>query len=181
MWCSTCFNTGPKLSIIFINDICIILLSLNFRLLADDTNICCSGYDINDTCKKLMVNYAVSEWFCVDKLSLNLEKTHFMLYKNCKKPVIKINGNIVERMKVTKLLGIYINERLSWKDQISYISNKLSKSIGILQKVSSVINKENLKNAHSTLILPYLTYCVIAWATHMVHILYLFLLKSKNS
>ena len=62
-----------------------------------------------------------NEWVCVYKLFLNLEKTHFILFTNCKSlknPVIKINDNVIERLKVTKILGIYINENLSWMDHI---------------------------------------------------------------
>ena len=91
----------------------------------------------------------VNEWFCVNKFSLNLEKTHFILFTNCKSvkiPVIKINDNVIERVIVTKNLGIYINENLSWMDHISYISNKLSKSIAILHCVNSIINMDALRN-----------------------------------
>ena len=69
----------------------------------------------------------------------------------------------MQRVKVTKFLGIYINESLSWKDLISYIGSKLSKSIAIPYCVSSVINKENPMNLQCTLILPHVTYCVMVW------------------
>ena len=91
----------------------------------------------------------VNEWFCVNKLFLNLEKTHFILFTNCKSvknPVIKINDKIIERVKATKFVGIYINEKLSWMDHISYIRNKLSKGIAILYHVGSIINMDALKN-----------------------------------
>ena len=103
----------------------------------------------------------VNEWFCVDKLSLNLEKKHFILFTNCKSvknPVIKINDNVIERVKGKKNLGIDINENLSWMDHTSYINNKLSKGIAILYHASSIINMDALRNLYCTLILPYLSY-----------------------
>ena len=84
----------------------------------------------------------VDEWFCVNKLSLYLEKTHFILFTNCKSvknPVVRINDNVIERVKCKFFWGIYINENLSWMDHISYIGNKLSRSIAILYRVSSII------------------------------------------
>ena len=53
-----------------------------------------------------------NEWFSVNKLSINLEETHFNLFTNCKSvknPIIKINDNVIERVKVTTFWGIYIN------------------------------------------------------------------------
>ena len=112
---------GPKLIIIYINEICNISPTLKFTLFADYTNIFYSGNNIN-MCKSISRELnIVNEWFCVNKLSLNLEKTHFILFTNCKSvknPVIKINDNVIERVKVTKFLGIYINENLSWMDHI---------------------------------------------------------------
>ena len=133
----------------------------------------------------------VNEWFCVNKLSLNLEKTHFVLSTNCKsvknQKIVKDvqcyelfggialknhafsfhfffnKDKVIARVKATKFLGIHINENLSWMDHISYISNKLSKSIAILYCVSSIINIDALKNLYCTLILPYLSYCAMVW------------------
>ena len=88
-----------------------------------------------------------------------------MLYKLhiMQKFFIKINDDVFQRVKDTTFFGIYINECFSWKDHISSIGCKLSKSIAILYCVSSVINKENLRSLHSILILPYLAYCVMVW------------------
>ena len=97
----------------------------------------------------------VNEWYCANKLSLNVEKTHLILFTNCKSvknPMIKINDNVTDRVKDTKFLGIYINESLSWKDHISYINNKLSKCIAILYHISSIINMDALRNPYCTLI-----------------------------
>ena len=76
--------------------------------------------------------------------------------------------------------SIYINDSLSWKDHISYIGSKLSKSNAILSHASSVINKGNLGNLYCTQILPYLKYCVIVWGhTYGTHLLPLFLKQKK--
>ena len=145
---------GPKLVIIYINEICNISTTLKFTLFADDTNIFYSGYNINNMCKSISREVSiVNEWLCVNKLSIK----KFLYCKSVTNPVAKIKDNITERVKVTKLLGIYINENLSWKDHISYISNKLSKSITILYHVSCIINTDALRNLYCTLILPYLS------------------------
>ena len=56
-----------------------------------------------------------------------------------------------KRMKVTHLhftilLGIYISERLTWKDHISYVGRKFSKIIANFICIISVINTEIIRN-----------------------------------
>ena len=74
---------GPKLFILYINDLCNISTVLKFILLADDTNIFCPGKDqtqlsktINTELRKLHI------WFSVNRLSLNIAKTNYMLFGN---------------------------------------------------------------------------------------------------
>ena len=92
------------------------------------TQIFFSGNNINNMCKSIKTELCIiNEWFSVNKPSVNLEKTHFILFANCKSvknPVIKINDNVIERVKVTKLLRIYINENLSWMDHILVTSDQ---------------------------------------------------------
>ena len=44
---------------------------------------------------------------------------------------IQIDSNVIERVKETALLGVILNEHLSWKPHILNDSRKISKSIGI--------------------------------------------------
>ena len=87
---------GPKLFIQYINDICNVSPVLKFILFADDTNIFCSGSDIVQ--QSIIVSnelYKLSEWFAVNKLSLNLSKTNFMLFTNCRREQNVNNINIL--------------------------------------------------------------------------------------
>ena len=63
---------GPKLSILYINDICEVSNILQFVLFADDTNVFSSGDDLQlltDSIEQEMVN--LKKWFDENKLSLN--------------------------------------------------------------------------------------------------------------
>ena len=73
---------GPKLFILYINDICNVSPVLKFILFADDTDIFCSGSDtvqlsiiVSNELDKL------SEWFVVNKLSLNLSNQFHAIYQ----------------------------------------------------------------------------------------------------
>ena len=61
-------------------------------------------------------------WFRVNKLSLNVNKTNFIMFTNKKqlRPTVSIvlNGKNIEQVSHTKFLGVIIDENLTWREQI---------------------------------------------------------------
>ena len=65
----------------------------------------------------------ISDWFLANKLSLNVEKTKYMLfYKrtdqeniHSKLPPLQLSGNIIKRENSLKFLGVILDECLIWK------------------------------------------------------------------
>ena len=49
---------------------------------------------------------------------------------------IHIDGVDISRVTTTKFVGVIINETLTWDDHMKLIYTKISKSIGIIQRVS---------------------------------------------
>ena len=54
---------------------------------------------------------------------------------------ISINGIDFIGVHVTKYLGVYIDEKLTWKDHMFYISNKLSKKIAIIYRATPLLHQ----------------------------------------
>jgi len=161
---------GPLLFLLYVNDIVNVSTILKFVLFADDTTITYSHKNIdsqygiiNEELKK------VSNWFKVNKLSVNATKTNFMLLGTYQKTNCVHDGNIIlndiklERVKQTKFLGIQIDENLTWKNQIDNISKNISRGIGILYKLKHFVPEKILFSLYCTLILPYINYCILAW------------------
>ena len=127
---------GPKLFILYINDICNASTSLKFILFADDTNVFYSGVDIHIICECISRELdKLHVWLSVNKLSLNVDKTNFILFGNCKNidnVCISMTNRIITRVRAIKFLGVIIDEKLTWKDHISLVRSKLSKTVGIL-------------------------------------------------
>lgn len=76
---------GPKLFILYINDICKVSDILKLVVFADDTNILYSGNELqqlSEGAKKEMVK--LKPWFDTNKLLLNLKKTNSMVFGNRK-------------------------------------------------------------------------------------------------
>ena len=151
---------GPKLFILYINDLCNISRLVKYILFADDTNLFCADKNINQlvtTVSTILDKLCI--WFAVNKLSLNVSKTNYMLFGNLNAQFdITINGISISRVHVAKFIGILIDEKLNWKDHIANVKSKLSKSTAILYKCSHVIDSQSMHILYSSLFLPYISY-----------------------
>lgn len=162
---------GPLLFIIFLNDIVYSSKSLSFFIYADDTNAIMSNHDLD--CLISSVNNELSNisiWFKVNKLSLNVNKTNYMIFKNRHSSRLYNNIHIcidgIELTKVsqTKFLGVIVDESLTWQNHNSYVTNIVSKYSGILFRLKHILPCSTLFSLYNTLVLPHLYYCNIIWA-----------------
>ena len=64
-----------------------------------------------------------------------------------------------------KYLGILIDSTLSWKDHITDLSKKLSRSIGILHKLRPFVNLKMMKNVYHALFYSHLVYGIQVWGS----------------
>ena len=162
---------GPLLFLLYINDLSTSSNILKFVLFADDTNIFFSGKDLCTISTILNTELEkISTWLEANILSLNLDKTKFMLFRTRKKQVsqtfnLYIDNHLIEQTKEIRLLGVILDEVLSWKSHISYIANKISKSVGIIYRSSFYLSKSSLRSLYYSMIYPYLYYCNIVWAS----------------
>lgn len=63
----------------------------------------------------------------------------------------------------TKFLGVILDNQLNWSEHIKYISNKISKAVGVIIKARKVFDTATLKTLYYSLIYPYLSYCIHIW------------------
>lgn len=57
-------------------------------------------------------------------------------------------------------LGVYIDQHLNWKDQITQVKNKVSKKPCILRHYVSI---HVFKHFYYTLVCPYSNYAAVVW------------------
>ena len=60
-------------------------------------------------------------------------------------PNLFIDDTDIKREIVTKFLGVFIDENITWKYHIDTICTKISKSIGIPYKAREFLGTRNLK------------------------------------
>ena len=110
----------------------------------------------------------LSTWFVANRLSLNLSKTNFMVFKPWQKKQsfefqVFINEQSILRVSETMFLGVFLDNNLTWKPHISLLASKLSKSRGIIHKSRFFLSTQSLHTLYNSMILPYLYYCNLAW------------------
>ena len=73
----------------------------------------------------------INEWFIANKLSLNLDKTNYILFKSHRKSPPKekldiiINNTPLTQVGSSRFLGVNIDQHLTWKDHINEITKKI--------------------------------------------------------
>ena len=179
---------GPLLFILYVNDIINTSTILNFVLFADDTTILYSHKDLDS--KIGMINnelQKVTDWFKANKLSINVDKTNFMIMGTPQKTFkfkndisVLLDGRCLSRVNKTKFLGIIIDENLSFKYHVEAISNTISRNIGILNKLKYFVPKRILKCIYCSIISPFLSYGILAWGnTHTIYLKRLLKLQKR--
>ena len=160
---------GPLLFLTYINDFVDTSTLFNFMLFADDTTII-SKIDakhvnlINKELDKLFL------WLELNKLSLNISKSKCMFFHQSQKsiiyPIITINGVEIEKVDNFNFLGLIINKNLKWNSHVNYIASRMSRSIGLFMILRHTLPTDILVLLYNSLILPHMTYCLLAWGDH---------------
>ena len=124
---------GPLLFLLYINDLPNISKRLKLFLFADDTNIYYVSNDLKNLEKKMNKELQkLYEWLCINRLTLNISKTNYIIFHAIKKPkvpvTILINKCSIEETKYGKYLGVLIDPQLSFKFHIAELSKKVSRS-----------------------------------------------------
>jgi Reverse transcriptase (RNA-dependent DNA polymerase) len=179
---------GPILFLCFINDLpnCTELLTLMF---ADDTAGLTSGPEIQPLIDKANLELQkLSMWFRANKMAVNVSKTKYMIFKpKSKKITIEkgmgvffnnndINGpqdpnkifeldriyldNPNQSERSFKLLGLYLDENLSFDIHCKNICNKLAQSSYIINRVKNVLPMKSLRTLYFALFHSHLLYCL---------------------
>jgi len=162
---------GPLLFLIYINDLAYVSDELYALLFADDTNLFSSHSDLDILVSKMNRELdKVNKWFQINKLSLNVKKTNFIIFAGKKKynkenVKIAINNTPINQVTHTCFLGVTIDDKLTWKKHIDLICKKIYKNIGIVRKIATLLSSKTYMILYYSLLYPYLAYCNIVWAS----------------
>ena len=160
---------GPLLFLVYINDIQNSSDLLGLFLFADDTTLLYSHKSLQ-TLEKVVNSELkkVCEWLTVNRLSLNIQKSNFVISHPPQKKIdreiaINVYDNntgqylSLDRKNYVKFLGVFIDSNLKWSHHINYVALKISRIVGIIARLRHFVPTQTLLMIYRSLILPYLT------------------------
>jgi hypothetical protein len=107
-----------------------------------------------------------------NRLSLNASKTEFILIgsshrlKNLtKQPNIKIDQDKIKQVHHSRLLGVEIDEKLSWNKHVENVAKKATSGIGAIRRIRDFVDRETLISIYNALVRPHFDYCSEVWNT----------------
>ena len=148
-------------------------------MFADDTYITTAHEDISTIECSLNIDLtAVHNWLKTNKLSCKTCKTSYMTIgsrqnlTNAKFMNLELDDRPIEHKPSTKLLGVHIDEMLTWDNQIKHISSKVSNGLRMLYLARKLTdNQETLKIITTHLSSPTLTIAMLYEVTAPKHVL----------
>ena len=161
---------GPLLFLIYINDMHKATKFCTLYHFADDTNLLYSNRNEKLLRKNVNIDLRlIFQWLCANRLSVNVEKTEFIIFKSQRKSLkerltLKLNGKTIFESKKLRYLGLIVDEKLTWKFHILELKKKLSQINGIVYKLKKLGTPvDTLKSIYFALFQSYLNYGLCVW------------------
>lgn len=183
---------GPTLFLIFIDGLCHLQLhNADITTFADDTVLIFHGSTWNEVKNNAELGLAkVMEWLNLNILSLNLDKTKYITFsiRNSTQPdnTFSIKAHScgypflsscscykLESTRLTKYLGLLIDQNLNWISQINLLTTRVIKLIYIFKNIRH-LGEPLVKSIYFALCQSILTYGIEAWGgakkSHLIKI-----------
>ena len=148
---------GPLLFNIYLNDLFLFLEETEVCNYADDTTNYTCGPNVENVLAKLENDaLVISEWFPNNRMKLNEDKCHLMIFGGKSNEVsVKIGEASVKESKEEKLLGIIFDQTLSFKQHVRALCKKASQKLHALARISCYMDTERLKQLMQAFVLSH--------------------------
>ena len=164
---------GPLLFIIYLNDFTSCLQFSKANLYADDTETTISSSDIGDLTRSFQTELDnISDWMRVNKLSINPDKTEFMVIGNPRRTnkfadlsPFFLGKNEISRVDKTKYLGVMVDDKLNWGNQFRSVKGKITSGLASLKMLKNIIPQSQLMHVYYALIESHLRYANVVWGS----------------
>jgi len=158
---------GPTLFNIFINDLLFTNIKCDIYNYADDNTLSFTGNNI-DTIRATLeedANLATS-WFTDNMMQANPTKFQIMFIGKRIKSVdhqLTLNQFTIKGSPSVSILGVEIDEHLTFTDHINTICSKTAKQINALYRIKNDIDNPSRKTIFNSFIASSLNYCSTIW------------------
>ena len=144
------------------------------RKFADDTNVSLASstlFELENVLNHELQNLNI--WLKVNKLSLGIAKTEFMITGSRQRLNVNVDGHInitindqlIKKVNETETLGMTIDQHLTWSKHVEEKSKTISSAIGALKRIRPFITIDVTNKIYKAIIQPHLDYCSIRSGT----------------
>ena len=144
----------------------------NILIYADDTSLYAVASTVRDL--NIMLNAelsTVNKWLKSNRLVLNVKKTNCMLICNKQRRYklrqdkldIYVDGTAIANVTKHNVLGVIIDNCLTFDEQVENICKKLSKYVYLLCHIKDCLTYEAKQTFYNSYILPCIDYCCTVW------------------
>ena len=158
---------GPCLFSLYTNDMPEAVASGNLYLYADDTTVYCIGSTVDEACN--LLNNALdklNKWCVTNSLTPHSSKREAMLLHRGSfigpHLLIAIGNVSVAWVCHSRLLGIAIDRKLTWKKHLTELKNNFVCKLNLLKKCP-FLNRKSLLDLYFKVILPSVAYGITIW------------------
>ena len=162
---------GPKLFLIYVNDMGNSIHNLDYFLYADEAVLFMSGSVKNDV--QLAVNRELKcfgDWCNVNALTVNTKKTKFLCFgtnsqiSKCADLTLRFATTNLDRVHIYKYLGITLDSHLNFKKHIMDCRKTSAHKVYMLSKVRRYIDQETSIHLYKSMIMPVIDYGDIVYS-----------------
>ncbi|MCG8113419.1 MAG: reverse transcriptase domain-containing protein [Candidatus Thiodiazotropha taylori] len=163
---------GPLLFLMFINDLPLYTNGVSTDMYADDTtlfDISTSKEAVQTNLQKALLNLDV--WCRHNGMVINSSKTKVMLITTSQKRSkldndtlqLKYKDVTLHMVSYDKILGVYVDNNLTWSYHINFVTKKVSSYLWLLSRIKEYLTIENRVKFYKSYIQPHLDFCNIIW------------------
>lgn len=156
---------GPLLYITYVNKIVHHVQSAVTTLYADDTTLLFGESNCN---LQSIISNSMStfqNWLSNNNLILNAQKSCLIQFLSCNKAPLDLTLSSfgIEESSSVKFLGLILDNKLSWNDQVSSLCSRLSKTNFALRTLCPILSRDLLIMVYYGCFFSVMAYGIEAW------------------
>jgi hypothetical protein len=162
---------GPLIFNIFLNDMFDFMSKACIYNYADDTTIVYTDSVLSKV--KEVLNQEVGvlvQWFNSNGMKANPDKFQTILFKPTNHPKdqaadfsISLGDTVISESNIVKLLGVFIDNDLSFNEHVDRICKKSGKQLNALKRISRYLSATDKNLIYESFIMSNLNYCAPVW------------------
>lgn len=157
---------GPTIFNVFLNDLFIVMDGTDIYNYADDNTISFSGTSVEEVIENLNESGTrVTEWFEGNYMKANPDKYQAIIFGKRQGMVadFKIKNASIQSIDNVKLLGLHIDNDLSFNDHSLKMYKKASRQVNAMMRLNSKLDFTSKISIYNSFIHSTFTYCPAVW------------------